>query len=38
MANNINNTQVIITCAEKINFINENVDYYLYQVKKGEII
>ena len=36
--NNINNTQVIITCAEKINFINENVDYYLYQVKKGEII
>lgn len=35
---NINNTQVIITCAEKINFINENVDYYLYQVKKGEII
>lgn len=36
--NNINNTQVIITCAEKINFINESVDYYLYQVKKGEII
>lgn len=36
--NNINNTQVIITCAEKIEFLKENVDYCLYQVKEGEII
>lgn len=36
--NNINNTQVIITCAEKIEFLKENVDYSLYQVKEGEII
>ena len=34
----INNTQVIITCAEKIEFLKENVDYCLYQVKEGEII
>ena len=27
--NNINNTQVIITCAEKIEFLKENVDYCL---------
>ena len=33
--NNINNTQVIITCAEKIEFLKENVDYCLYQVKEG---
>ena len=36
--NNIKNTQVIITCAEKIEFLKENVDYCLYQVKEGEII
>lgn len=36
--NNINNTQVIITCSEKIEFLKENVDYCLYQVKEGEII
>lgn len=36
--NNINNKQVIITCAEKIEFLKENVDYCLYQVKEGEII
>lgn len=36
--NNINKTQVIITCAEKIEFLKENVDYCLYQVKEGEII
>ena len=36
--NNINNTQVIITCAEKIEFLKENVDYCLYQGKEGEII
>ncbi len=36
--NNISNTQVIITCAEKIEFIKGNVDYCLYKVKEGEII
>ena len=32
---NIKNTQVIITCTDKIDI--ENIDYNIYNVKKGNI-
>ena len=33
---NIENTQVIITCTDKLEI--ENLDYNLFHVKKGEIV